>query len=54
MDKEINFTEGHNFELNQHQQLITDMIRRYGEKKLRPVIMKYDESQEFPIEILKN
>ncbi|MEZ4850133.1 MAG: acyl-CoA dehydrogenase family protein [Bacteroidia bacterium] len=53
MDTTIDLTEGLNFQLNENQQLITDMIRRYGEEKIRPVVMKYDESQEFPIEIFK-
>lgn len=44
---------GFDFKLNENQLMIADMIRRYGEEKLRPVIMKYDESQEFPIEIFK-
>ncbi len=33
--------------------MIADMIRRYGEERLRPVVMKYDESQEFPIGIFR-
>ena len=49
----IEIQEGLDFQLNENQQMIADMIRRYGEEKLRPVIMKYDESQEFPIEIFK-
>ncbi|MCB0845687.1 MAG: acyl-CoA dehydrogenase family protein, partial [Bacteroidetes bacterium] len=53
MDTTIDLTEVLNFQLNENQQLITDMIRRYGEEKIRPVVMKYDESQEFPIEIFK-
>ena len=49
----IDITEGLNFQLNENQQMITDMIRRYGREKIKPVVMKYDESQEFPIEIFK-
>ena len=44
---------GLDFQLNENQQLITDMIRRYGEEKIKPVVNKYDESQEFPLEIFK-
>ncbi|MEZ4775056.1 MAG: acyl-CoA dehydrogenase family protein [Bacteroidia bacterium] len=44
---------GLDFQLSENQQMITDMIRRYGEERLRPVIMEYDESQEFPIQIFK-
>ncbi len=39
--------------LNENQLMITDMIRKYGEEKIKPFIRKYDESQEFPIEIMK-
>jgi alkylation response protein AidB-like acyl-CoA dehydrogenase len=45
--------EGLDFQLNENQQMIAEMIRRYGEQRLRPVVMKYDESQEFPLEIFK-
>ena len=33
--------------------MIADMIRKYGEEKIKPVIRQFDESQEFPIEIMK-
>lgn len=42
-----------NFALNENQELITDMIRRYGEERLKAVVSHYDETQEFPIEIMK-
>lgn len=44
---------GLDFSLNENQLLITDMIQRYGEEKLKAVIMHYDETQEFPIDIFK-
>ncbi|MEZ4825640.1 MAG: acyl-CoA dehydrogenase family protein [Bacteroidia bacterium] len=44
---------GLDFQLSENQQMITDMIRRYGEERLRPVIMEYDESQEFPLHIFR-
>ena len=53
MDTTYSMQEGLDFQLNEDQQMITDMIRRYGEERIRPVVMKYDESQEFPIEIMK-
>ena len=46
-------TEGLDFQLNENQKMIADMIQKYGEKKIRPIVMEYDESQEFPIEIFK-
>jgi len=39
--------------LNENQRMIADMIRKYGAEKIKPVIRQYDESQEFPIEIMK-
>lgn len=42
-----------NFALNENQEMITDMIRRYGEERLKAVVSHYDETQEFPIEIMK-
>lgn len=38
-------------ELTENQILIRDTIRDFAEKKIRPRIMEWDESQEFPIEI---
>jgi alkylation response protein AidB-like acyl-CoA dehydrogenase len=39
-------------ELSENQIIIRDTIRDFAEKKIRPNIMKFDESQEFPSEIL--
>ncbi len=44
---------GIEFRLNENQQMIADMVRRYGEEHLRPVVAKYDETQEFPLDIFK-
>ncbi len=42
------------FEYSENQLMIMDMIRRYGAERLtHEVIMGYDESQEFPIEIMR-
>ncbi len=40
-------------DLNENQIIIRDTIRDFAEKRIRPNIMKYDEAQEFPIEIFK-
>ena len=42
------------FALNENQLLIADMIRRYGEEHIRPVVHHFDETQEFPREIFKD
>ncbi|MDT3697465.1 MAG: acyl-CoA dehydrogenase [Ignavibacterium sp.] len=40
-------------ELTENQIIIRDTIKDFAENNIRPVIMKYDESQEFPMEIMK-
>lgn len=42
-----------NFEHNENQKLITQMVRDFCEKEIRPKFMEWDESQEFPIEVFK-
>ncbi|NQY67408.1 MAG: acyl-CoA dehydrogenase family protein [Flavobacteriales bacterium] len=42
-----------NFELSENQQMVADMIKKFGDKHIRPNIMKWDESQEFPIPLFK-
>ncbi|MCZ2357117.1 MAG: acyl-CoA dehydrogenase family protein [Bacteroidia bacterium] len=49
-----NTLSGLNFELNENQLYIAEQIRRYGEEKIKPVLMHYDESQEFPTDIFKD
>ena len=41
------------FGLTENQQMITGMIKDFGEKNIRPDMMKWDESQEFPVEVFK-
>jgi alkylation response protein AidB-like acyl-CoA dehydrogenase len=36
------------FTLTEHQEAIRKAARDFAEKEIRPVVMKYDESQEFP------
>lgn len=40
-------------ELTENQIIIRDTIRDFAEKNIRPVIMEYDETQKFPMEIMK-
>ncbi len=39
------------FDLSEGQQMMADMIRDFGDKHIRPNIMKWDESQEFPVDL---
>ncbi len=42
-----------NFEHNENQQMIAQMVSDFGEKELRPNVMKWDEAQEFPVDVFK-
>ena len=40
-------------DLTENQIIIRNTIRDFAEKNIRPVIMEFDESQKFPMEIMK-
>ncbi|MGB3947717.1 MAG: acyl-CoA dehydrogenase family protein [Bacteroidia bacterium] len=42
-----------NFSINENQQMIADMIKKFGNDNIRPRLMEWDESQEFPLEVFK-
>jgi alkylation response protein AidB-like acyl-CoA dehydrogenase len=44
---------GIEFSMPESAQQVADMVRKYAEEHVRPVVMQYDESQEFPIGIMK-
>ena len=41
------------FEFTESMKAVQQVARDFAEKEIRPVVMKYDESQEFPTEIIK-
>lgn len=41
------------FELNENQRMIAEMIRTFGEKEITPYRNKWDDDQTFPLEIFK-
>ncbi len=41
------------FSTNENQRMIADMIKKFGEDHIRPKMMEWDESQEFPVEVFK-
>ena len=45
--------DSYQINLTENQILIRDTVRDFSEKNIRPVVMKYDESQEFPMDIIK-
>lgn len=42
-----------NFELSENQLMITQMVRDFAEKEIRPNFMEWDETQEFPVHVFK-
>jgi len=41
------------FTQNENQRMIADMIKKFGEDHIRPKMMIWDETQEFPIDVFK-
>jgi hypothetical protein len=41
------------FNLTESQKAVQDLARKFAEEEIRPHVMKYDESQEFPHEIVR-
>jgi acyl-CoA dehydrogenase len=41
------------FGISENQHMIADMIKKFGEENIRPKMMEWDESQEFPVEVFK-
>jgi alkylation response protein AidB-like acyl-CoA dehydrogenase len=41
------------FKQNENQVMIADMVRKFGEEHIRPKLMVWDESQEFPVDVMK-
>jgi alkylation response protein AidB-like acyl-CoA dehydrogenase len=41
------------FSINENQQMIADMIKKFGKDHISPKMMEWDESQEFPVEVFK-
>ncbi len=42
-----------NFERSENQNMIAQMVRDFAEKEIRPHVMTWDESQEFPRELFR-
>lgn len=41
------------FSINENQRMIADMIKKFGDDHIRPKMMEWDESQEFPVQVFK-
>lgn len=44
---------GMNFMPNENQQMIADMIRKFGKEHIYPKMMEWDEAQTFPVDVFK-
>ncbi len=44
---------GFNFQLNENQKAIADMIRKFGKEHIYPKMMEWDEAQIFPVDVFK-
>jgi alkylation response protein AidB-like acyl-CoA dehydrogenase len=42
-----------NFELNENQQMITQMVRDFAEREIRPNMNKWDAEEYFPVDVMK-
>ncbi len=42
-----------NFELNENQKMITQMVRDFAEKEIKPYLNKWDAEEYFPVETMK-
>ena len=42
-----------NFDVSENQLMIEQMVKDFAEKEIRPNVMKWDESQEFPVELFR-
>jgi len=42
-----------NFDLSENELMIQQMVKDFAEKEIRPNVMKWDESQEFPVELFR-
>ena len=41
------------FNPTEHELMIRDMVRDFCEKEVRPHVMEWDETQEFPVHVFK-
>ena len=44
---------GISFMQNENQQMIADMIRKFGKEHIYPKMMEWDEAQTFPVDVFK-
>ncbi|MDR9397946.1 MAG: acyl-CoA dehydrogenase [Salibacter sp.] len=42
-----------NFEMTENQRMIQDMVQDFAEKEIKPNVLKWDEDQTFPVDLMK-
>jgi len=50
---ETDISAGLDFAITETQQMIADTLKKFGNEHIRPKLMEWDESQEFPVEVFK-
>jgi alkylation response protein AidB-like acyl-CoA dehydrogenase len=50
---ETDISAGLDFAITETQQMIADTLKKFGNEHIRPKMMVWDESQEFPVEVFK-
>lgn len=50
--EDVKISTGFTIDLDENQTAIKNTIREFSEQVIKPVVMDYDESQKFPIEIM--
>jgi alkylation response protein AidB-like acyl-CoA dehydrogenase len=53
MEEKISLEPGIDFELTEEMRMLKQTARDFAQTEIKPVVMKYDEAQEFPAEIVK-
>ena len=41
------------FNTNENQKMIADMIRQFGKQNITPFLREWDDKQTFPVEVFK-
>mgnify|MGYP001289749687 FL=1 len=41
------------FSVSEDQEMVAGMVKGFAEKNIRPKMMEWDESQEFPVDVFK-
>ncbi|MER3522634.1 MAG: acyl-CoA dehydrogenase, partial [Ignavibacteria bacterium] len=49
---DIGVMNGFDLHLNESQRAVQELARAFAEEEIRPHVMHYDESQEFPFDII--